>query len=376
MFDFSDTQQLVLETAREFNKKVVKRFVEEMDRENRLPDELLHNLSQCGLLGLKLPEEYGGSGIDSLGAVLAIEELARISPAIADLLISINASTGIILAFASNELKEKFLPPVTAGDLVPAYALTEANAGSDLAAISTTAVKKAGGYNLNGSKTYITLGTAADFAVVLAVTNPQSEKKHHGMSLLLVEGFSKGKVEDLMGMRGLEVGELSFADTYVPSNHLIGAENEGFNQVMKSLDGGRIEVAALSVGLAQGALDEAISYAKQRVQFGHPICGFQAIQFIIADMQTKIEAARCLTYKAAFLKDRGKPHSREASEAKLFASDIALQCASDSLQIHGGYGYSKEYIIERLFRDAKVNQIFEGTNQIQRLIISRNLLGR
>jgi len=189
-----------------------------------------------------------------------------------------------------------------------------------------------------------------------------------------LEGFKKGKEEDLMGLRGLAVSEISFQDLSVPVTNLVGTENEGFIHIMQSLDGGRIEVAALAVGLAQGALNEAVRYAKQRVQFGNPIASFQAIQFILADMQTKIDAARQLTYYAAQLKDAGKPHSREASEAKLFASDIAMECASESVQIHGGYGYSKEYKVERLFRDAKINQIFEGTNQIQRLVIARKVL--
>jgi butyryl-CoA dehydrogenase len=196
------------------------------------------------------------------------------------------------------------------------------------------------------------------------------------MTLFLVEELTHGKEEDLMGLRGLAVGEISFTDASVPAGNIIGEVNSGFSQIMRSLDGGRIEVAALSVGLAQGALDEAISYAKQRIQFGRSISEFQAIQFSIADMQTRIDAARQLTYRAARLKDAGQPHSREASEAKLFASEIAMKCASGSLQIHGGYGYSKEYKIERLFRDAKINQIFEGTNEIQRLVIARNLLGR
>ncbi len=312
--------------------------------------------------------------MDALGAALVIEELARVSPAIADFLVSIHASTGVILAFGTEEQKGMYLPLVAEGKRIPAYGLTESGAGSDLAGIRTVAVKKDGVYQLTGSKLFITLGGVADFAVVLAITNPHAEKKHRGMSLLIAEGFKKGKEEDLMGLRGLAVSEISFQDLSVPVTNLVGTENEGFIHIMQSLDGGRIEVAALAVGLAQGALDEAVRYAKQRVQFGNPIASFQAIQFILADMQTKIDAARQLTYYAAQLKDAGKPHSREASEAKLFASDIAMECASESVQIHGGYGYSKEYKVERLFRDAKINQIFEGTNQIQRLVIARKLL--
>ena len=376
MLDFSDEQKLVIETAREFNEKAAPAFIEQMDRENRFPEGLAKKLAASGLLGLKFPEAYGGGGIDALGAALAIEELATVSPAIADVLCSVHASTGVLLAFGSEELKQKYLPPVAEGQLIPAYALTEADAGSDLAAVRTKAVKDGEGYLINGSKTYITLGTVADYAVVLAVTDPNAEKKSRGMTLFVTEELTHGKEEDLMGLRGLAVGEISFDDAAVPAGNIIGEENRGFAQIMKSLDSGRIEIAALSVGLAQGALDEAIGYAKQRIQFGKVISEFQAIQFKLADMQTKIDAARQLTYRAARLKDAGQPHSREASEAKLFASEIAMECAADSLQIHGGYGYSKEYRIERLFRDAKINQIFEGTNEIQRLVIARNLLGR
>jgi len=347
-----------------------------MDRENTFPPSLPAKLAQYGLLGMKFPEEYGGSDMDALGSALAIEELAKQSPALADVLVSVHASTGVLLAFASEELKAKYLPPVAEGKLIPAYALTESDAGSDLAGIRTTARKNGGAYTLNGSKLYITLGAVADYAVVLAITNPEAEKKHRGMSLLIAEGFTKGKEEDLMGLRGLAVSEMSFQDLPVPAGNIVGRENEGLIHIMQSLDGGRIEVAALSVGLAQGAVDEAVKYAKQRVQFGKPISTFQAVQFMVADMQTKIDAARRLTYYTAELKDAGKPFSREASEAKLFASEIAMQCVSDSLQIHGGYGYSNEYTIERLFRDAKINQIFKGTNQIQRLVIARNIFER
>ncbi len=375
MIEFNEKQELILETAREFNANEAAKFVEAMDHENKLPEALPDRLAQYGLLGMKFPEEYGGGEVDSLAAALAIEELARVSPAISDFVLALHASTGVLLSYGSDALKERLLPPIAEGKLIMAYGLTEPDAGSDLAGIRTTAQKKGDHYVLKGSKTYITLGAASDCAVVLAITNPEAEKRHHGMSLVLAEGYTRGKREDLMGLRGLDVGELSFNNVEVPLENLVGVENEGFIQIMKSLDGGRIEVAALSVGLAQGALDCAVNYAKERKQFGKPIAAFQAIQFMIADMQTRIEAARRLTYYAAMLRDAGKPHSREASEAKLFASEIAMQCASDAVQIHGGYGYSKEYTVERLFRDAKINQIFEGTNQIQRIVIAKNLLG-
>lgn len=376
MLEITAEQEMVVETAREFNEKVAPKFIETMDHENTFPRELVSQLGESGLLAMKVPEQYGGGGMDELSAVLAIEELARTSPAIADILCSVNASTGAVIAFGNEELKERYLPPAAEGTKIPAYALTEPDAGSDLAAIRTTARRDGDRFLVNGSKTYITLGAVADYGVVLVITNPEADKKHHGMSLLVVEGFDHGKEEDLLGLRGLGVGEMSFSDTEVPIGNVLGEVDRGFQQIMQSLDGGRIEIAALAVGLAQGALDEAVAYSRERSQFGRPISKFQAVQFMIADMQTSIDAARLLTYRAAELKDAGKPHSREASEAKLFASDMAMRCVSDSLQIHGGYGFSKEYRIERLYRDAKVNQIFEGTNQIQRLVISRSVLGR
>ncbi len=375
MFSLSEEQKIIQETARDFAQKEAKKLVEDMDRANRFPADLPKKLAQVGLLGMKFPEKYGGVQADTLGSVMAIEEIAKVSPAIADFLISVHASSGVIMKWGTPEQKEKYLPPISSGELIPAYALTEPDAGSDLANIRTAAQRQGDRYIVNGSKTFITLAAVAELALVLAVTDPEAEP-HNGMSLLLVEGFNRGKEEEFMGLRGLAVGEISFQDTPTPLSNRIGEENEGFRLVMESLDVGRIEVAALSVGLAQAALDEAVAYAKQRRQFGRPISRFQGIQFLIAEMATRIDAARLLTYQAALLKDAGKPFTREASEAKLFASDTAMQCVLDSLQIHGGYGYSKEYPIERLFRDAKINQIFEGTNQIQKLIIARSLLGK
>lgn len=374
MDELTAEQRQVLDAARQFNAVEAARFIDLMERENRFPLQLPEVLARYRLLGLRFPREYGGSGVDAMGAALAIEELARLSPAIADVILCLHAGTGLLLAYASEEQKAHYLPPVARGERIPAYGLTEREAGSDLAALRTVAEPVAGGFRLRGAKIFITLGAVADFAVVLARTNPNAEKPHRGMSLLLVDGHNRGKPQEFMGLRGTAVAGISFNNLFVPRENIVGLENDGFKQVMRSLDGGRIEVAALSVGLAQGAMDEAVKYAKQRKQFGRRISDFQAIQFLLADMQTRIEAARRLTYHAARLRDAGRPHSREASQAKLFASEAALQCASDALQIHGGYGYWKKFPVERLFRDAKITQIFEGTNQIQRMVIARNVL--
>lgn len=374
MPNFTEAQIRARESARAFNENEAPRFIEGMDRDNTLPPDLVPALARYGLLGLKCPEKYGGRGLDMMGAVLAVEELARISPAIADLVLSVNASTGVLSLFGSDDLSARYLPPVIRGEKIPAYALTEPHAGSDLAGIKTRAEKTGTGYLLSGCKKLITLAGAADFVIVLAVTDPSAEKPTRGMSLLVTEEFRTGRPIRTMGLRGLSLGWMTFQECRVPSGNLLGRENEGFRQIMKSLDGGRIETAALSVGLAQGALDMAVAYAKIRTQFGKPIAQHQGIRFLIAEMRTRIDAARALTREAARLKDAGETHSLQASEAKLFASEIALQCASDSLQIHGGNGYTQDYAIERFFRDAKVIQLFEGTSQIQKIIIARHLL--
>ena len=367
-------QHEILDAARRFNQTEAAGFIELMERENQFPAELPQSLSRCRLLGMRFPRQYGGSGADALAAVLAIEELARVSPAIADVVLCIHAGTGLLLSYGAEELKARYLPSVAEGSLIPSYGLTEPAAGSDLAAVTTFAEPLQDGFRLRGAKVFITLGAVSDFVVVLAVTDRTAAKRHHGMSLLLVQGHNRGKAQEFMGLRGTAVGGISFRNLFVARDHLVGELNQGFRHVMQSLAGGRIEVAALSVGLAQGALDQALRYAQGRVQFGRPIAAQQAVQFMLADMQTSIEAARRLTYHAARLRDAGRPHSREASEAKLFASEMAMACASNAVQIHGGYGYWKKYPVERLFRDAKITQIFEGSNQIQRLVIARDVL--
>lgn len=370
-----DEQKMIQSMVREFTKKEIAPVASEIDRTAEFPRSLHKKMAQVGLLGMTLSSEYGGAGADTLSWAVALEELSKVSAACADLLVSEKASSDVILMWGNEEQKKKYLPSIAKGEIIPAYALTEADAASDLAALKTTAKLDGNNYVINGTKTFITLAAVADIAIILALTD-KSVKSTHGMSVFVAEEFSKGKEEDLLGLRGLGCGELIFQDVQVPKDNLLGKENEGFKMIMQSLDSGRIGVAALSIGLAQAALEESIKYAKQREQFGRPIAKFQAIQFLIAEMATEIEAARLLTYRAAILKDQGKPFTREASEAKLYASDVAMKCAIEGLQIHGGYGYTKEYLIERIFRDAKINQIFEGTNQIQKIIIARSLLGR
>lgn len=363
-----------LQAARDFNEKEAPAFAEVMDRENRLPSDLVSRLAEYGLLGIKCSQKRGGRDLDTFGSALVVEELARVSPSISDLVLSVNASTGVLRRFGSEELLDRLIAGVIEGKRIPAYALTEPAAGSDLAGIRTQATPTDDGYVLFGAKKLITLGCAADFVVLLAVTDTNAAKPTRGMSLLVTEDFRSGRPEEAMGLRGLALGWLSFQKVRVPRGNLVGVENEGFKHIMQSLEGGRIETAALAVGLAQGALDLAVRYARQRKQFGRQLTEYQGIQFMLAEMQTKIDAARALTYEAARLRDAGEPHARKASEAKLFASEIALECASESLQIFGGNGYVKEYLVERFFRDAKVIQIFEGTSQIQKLVIARQML--
>lgn len=374
MFFLTEEQKMVQNTVREFANREIAPIASEMDRTAEFPRALHKKMADIGLLGITFPAEYGGADADTLTWALVLEELAKVSAACADLLVSEKASSDVILKWGTEEQKKKYLPPIANGEIIPAYALTEADAGSDLAATRTIAKLDKDNYIINGTKTFITLGTVADIAIILAVTD--KGKGTHGMSVFIVEGFSKGKDEDLLGLRGLGCAELIFQDVRVPKRNLVGKENEGFKMIMQSLDEGRIGIAALSVGLAQAALEESIKYANQREQFGRPIAKFQAIQFMIADMATEIDAARLLTHRAALLEDQGKLFTRQAAEAKLYASNVVMKCATEGLQIHGAYGYTKEYLIERIFRDAKINQIFEGTNQIQKIIIARSLLRR
>jgi alkylation response protein AidB-like acyl-CoA dehydrogenase len=378
-FRLTDEQELLRRTVREFAEAEIRPHVMEWDEAQHFPMDLLPKLAALGLTGIQFPEEYGGAAMSSVDYCICIEELARVCPAIA---LSVAAHNGLctshIAMFGSDAQKTQFLPRLVGGEVLGAWGLTEASAGSDAAAMRTTAVRRGACWVLNGSKTFITHGRIGGVMVVVAITD--RTKGHRGISAFIVEhgtpGMSAGKKENKLGMRASDTSEVIFQDCRVPAAHLLGQEGQGFINTLQVLDAGRIGIAALSVGLAQGAFEAARAYAKERRQFGQPIAGFQAIQWKLADNATRIEAARLLTYRAAYLKDRGARTTRESSMAKLFASEIAVKAADDCVQIHGGYGFVKDYPAEKYFRDVKLVTIGEGTSEIQRLVIARQLLGQ
>jgi len=379
--DFRQTheQELLRLTVREFAEAEIRPHVMEWDEAQGFPMDLLPKLAALGLTGIQFPEAYGGAAMSSVDYCICIEELARVCPAIA---LSVAAHNGLctshIAMFGSDAQKTQFLPRLVRGEVLGAWGLTEANAGSDAAAMRTTAVRQGECWVLNGSKTFITHGRIGGVMVVVAITD--RTKGHRGISAFVVEhgtpGMSAGKKENKLGMRASDTSEVIFQDCRVPDANLLGHEGQGFINTLQVLDAGRIGIAALSVGLAQGAYEAARAYAKERRQFGQPIAGFQAIQWKLADNATRIEAARLLTYRAAYLKDRGARTTRESSMAKLFASEVAVKAADDCVQIHGGYGFVKDYPAEKYFRDVKLVTIGEGTSEIQRLVIARQLLGQ
>jgi len=381
MMDFRPTeeQKILRQTVREFAEAEIGPHVMEWDEAQHFPMDLLPRLAALGLMGIQFPDEYGGSAMSAVDYCICIEELARVCPAIA---LSVAAHNGLctshIAMFGSDAQKQKYLPRLIAGEVLGAWGLTEANAGSDAAGMRTTAVKQGSCWVLNGSKTFITHGKIGGVMVVMALTD--RAKGHRGISAFVVEhgtpGMSAGKKENKLGMRASDTSEVLFEDCRVPADALLGEEGQGFINTLQVLDAGRIGIAALSVGLAQGAYEAARKYAKERRQFGQPIASFQAIQWKLADNATRIEAARLLTYRAAYLKDQGRRTTKESSMAKLYASEIAVKAADDCVQIHGGYGFVKDYPAEKFFRDVKLVTIGEGTSEIQRLVIARQLLGQ
>jgi alkylation response protein AidB-like acyl-CoA dehydrogenase len=378
-FRLSDEQQLLRQTVREFAEAEIRPHVMEWDEAQHFPMELLPKLAALGLTGIQFPEEYGGAAMSAVDYCICIEELARVCPAIA---LSVAAHNGLCTAhiamFGNDAQKSEYLPRLVGGEVLGAWGLTEANAGSDAAGMRTLAVRRGDGWVLNGSKSFITHGSIGGVMVVIAITD--RAKGHRGISAFIVEhgtpGMRPGKKENKLGMRASDTSEVVFEDCEVAATHLLGGEGQGFINTLQVLDAGRIGIAALSVGLAQGAYEAARAYALERRQFGQPIAAFQAIQWKIADNATRIEAARLLTYRAAYLKDRGVRTTRESSMAKLFASEIAVKAADDCVQIHGGYGFVKDYPAEKFFRDVKLVTIGEGTSEIQRLVIARQLLGQ
>jgi alkylation response protein AidB-like acyl-CoA dehydrogenase len=377
-FRLTDEQQLLRQSVREFAETEIRPHVREWDEAQRFPSELVPKLAALGLMGVQFPEEYGGSAMSAIDYCLCIEELARVDPSVA---LSVAAHNGLgpahIAMFGNDAQKARWLTPLAKGDKLGAWALTEPEAGSDAAATRTSATREGDHWVLNGTKTFITHGASADVMVVMASTNRSLGAK--GISAFVVErgtkGFSAGRKEDKLGMRASETTEVRFERCVVPSDHLVGEEGQGFIQALQVLDAGRIGIAALSVGLAQGAFEAARHYALGRRQFGQPIASFQAIQWKLADMATRIEAARLLTYRAAYLKDQGRRTTLDSAMAKLYSSEVAVRAAEESVQIHGGYGFVKDYPAEKFFRDVKLTTIGEGTSEIQRLVIARQLLG-
>jgi alkylation response protein AidB-like acyl-CoA dehydrogenase len=373
-------QALLRRTVREFAEAEMRPHVMEWDEAQGFPRALVAKLGAMGLMGIQIPESYGGAGMSAVEYCIAIEELSRVDPSVS---LSVAAHNGLCMShlylFGSEAQKRKYVVPLAKGETLGAWGLTEAGAGSDAAAMRTEARRDGAHWVINGSKQFITHGKVGDTMVVMAVTD--RAKSRHGVSAFVLPhgtpGFTAGKKENKLGMRASDTSEVIFQDCRVPADALVGVEGQGFVNTLQVLDAGRIGIAAVGVGLAQGAYEAALKYAKERRQFGQPIASFQAIQWKLADMATRIEAARLLTYRAAWLKDTGAVRtSRESSMAKLYSSEIAVRAAEEGVQIHGGYGFVKDYPAEKYFRDVKLCTIGEGTSEIQRLVIARQLLGR
>jgi alkylation response protein AidB-like acyl-CoA dehydrogenase len=376
-FTPTESQQMVAEMARDFCEKHIRPYVMEWDEKQEFPVELFRKMGEMGLMGVLVPEAYGGAGFGYFEYIAAIEEIARVDGAIGLSMAAHNSlCTNHILEFGNEAQKQKYLPKLATGEWIGAWALTEPNTGSDAGNMRTVAVKDGDYYVLNGTKNFITHGRSGQVAVVIARTGQLGDS--HGMSAFIVEkgtpGFSAGKKENKLGMRASETAELIFSDCRVHKSQMLGKEGEGFIQALKVLDGGRISIAALSVGIARGAFEAALQYSKERHQFNKPIASFQGISFKLAEMATQIEAARLLTYRAAELKNRHMPVTRESAMAKLYASEVAVHVANECVQIFGGYGYTKDFPAEKYYRDAKLCTIGEGTSEIQKLVISRSIL--
>ncbi|OEF96926.1 acyl-CoA dehydrogenase [Vulcanibacillus modesticaldus] len=374
---FTDEQNMIRQMVRDFAENEIAPVAKDIDEKDEYPIEIVKKMGKLGLLGIPIPEEWGGVGADFVSYISTIEEISKASAAIGvSLAVHTSVGTLPILNFGTKEQKEKYIPRLASGEIIGAFALTEPSAGSDAASIKTTAIKQGDYYILNGTKVFITNAGIAEVYITFAVTD--SSKGVKGISAFIVEkdtpGFSVGKKEKKMGLNGSNTAMLHFDQAKVPVENLLGAEGEGFKIAMSNLDGGRIGIGAQALGIAKAALEASIEYAKERVQFGKPIAKQQAIQFKLADMATKIRAAELLVYNAAMVRQNGGKTTKLASMAKKFASDTAMEVTTEAVQIFGGYGYTRDYPVERLFRDAKVTQIYEGTNQIQRIVIAKQLL--
>jgi hypothetical protein len=375
--ELTEEQISIRDTIREFAESKIRPVIMEFDESQEFPMEIMRQLGELGFLGILVPEEYGGAGLGYIEFATIIEEIGKVDPSIS---LSVAAHNGLgtnhICRFGNDAQKKKYLPDLTSGKKIAAWGLTESVSGSDAGGLRTTAEKKGDHYVLNGSKTFTTHGTVGETLVIMAITDKSKGKK--GISAFILEkgmeGLIVGKKENKLGMRASDTTQLTFENCKVPAENLIGEEGEGFIQAMKILEGGRISIAAVSVGLAQGALSASVKYVGERKQFGKHLSEFQAIQFKLADMSMNVEAARLLTLRAAVMKDKGQPNTKEAAMAKLFASEIAEKAANEAVQIFGGYGFIKDYPVEKFYRDVKLLTIGEGTSEIQRIVIARDLL--
>lgn len=376
-FLFTPEQEILKQSIRNFAEKEIRPLIKESDEKGKWPEKLTSKLGEMGLLGIVIPPEYSGAGYSNVDYVIALEEISKVDPSVGLVVAAHNSlCANHINLFASEEQKKKYLTRLASGQTLGAWGLTESGAGSDAAALKTKAVKKGDCWLLNGTKLFITNGSLAEILVVMAVTDPA--KKREGISAFIIEkgmkGFKAGKKEDKLGLRATDTAELIFEDVEVPAENLIGEAGKGYKQAMAVLDGGRVSIAGFSLGIAAGALESSLKYAKERVQFDQPIASFQAIQWMLADGFTELEAARLLTYRAAFLEDQGKKIPKESAMAKLFSSELAVKASSMAVQIFGGYGFTKDYPVEKFYRDSKLATIGEGTSEIQRWIIAQKVL--
>ena len=377
-FSLSEHHELLRKTVRDFARTEVVPHAKKWDEEERFPKEIVPKLAALGLLGIRIPEEYGGAGMDVTSYAICVEEIARADGSLALTVASHNGlGTGHILGFGSEAIKKKYLPKAASGEWLAAWALTEPGSGSDSAALRTTARRDGGNWVINGTKMFITQGSVGGFCVVLARTNPDVAKQK-GITAFVVEhgtkGFTASKHLEKLGCRSSDTVELTFDEVVVSDDQRVGEVDRGFLDTMQILDRGRVSIAAMALGLGYGALDMAVSYAKDRKQFDKPIAEFQAVQWMLADCKVELDAAQLLTYRAAWLADQGRRYTKEASMAKLFASEAATRACNKSLQIHGGYGYTREFAVERHLRDAKICEIGEGTSEVQRMVIAKQLL--
>lgn len=376
--DFTQEQQMLRDTVRSFAESEVRSIAARIDETAEFPIDTVKRMGELGFLGVPFPQKYGGAGMDNVSYIIAVEELARVSGTLGEILAAhISLGCAPIYHFGSEEQKMTYLRPLAAGEGMGAFGMTEPNAGSDAAGIETTAVPDGDGWVINGTKQFISNAEHCLTVIVLAVTGKDDGKKR--ISSFIVErdrpGFTIGRQENLMGIRGSSTAMMHFEDCRIPKENILGREGAGLKQFLNILNGGRISIGAVALGIAQGAYEESVKYASERAAFGQTIANFQAIQFMIADMATELEAARLLLYRAARLEDEGKPFMREAAMAKLFASEAAQRITNNAVQIHGGYGYTKDYPVERMFRDARLCAIGEGTSEIQRIVIARDILG-